>query len=392
MTNQISFTEPALCHYNHDLKRSWFVYFDVTNHVTGVTIRKQFRGGINYWPDKTNRLKDGNALVKMWKEKLHRGLYNPFKQVGDTPTATIELPKNITEAMDWVYELKKASLKEKSVEGYRDIKKRFLEWCKKNRYDILPLYAFKNVFAQAYCDYLILERKYCGKTHNNHLSVMRLFFNVMKKRWPQLVKENPFVGIDMLPEDIGGNTAYSAGEKETLIEYFKEHNKRMYYAVQFLFHCFIRKTELSKLKVGDIDWENGTITINSDSAKNRNQDSVTIPEGLFPILFEMGLDLAPKHFYIFGYGLQTVDQKINKADNFSDLHMRLKAKAGLPKNDGKSFYSWKHTGVVSYWSVIKDPYYMMRQLRHSDLKTTMIYMKSLGLMPNDAFKNARVIL
>lgn len=390
MSDQISFTAPMLCHYDYDLKKSWFVYFDITNDVTSVTLRKQFRGGINYWPDKLNRLKEGNALVKMWREKLRLAMYNPF---GTTPgVANREHPKNIGDAVDRVFALKKASLKAKSVMGYSDISNRFKFWCGINRFSIIPVYGFNHDMAQAYCDHLLLERKVSGKTHNNHLNVMKAFFNVMKKRWPALVKENPFCNIDMLPTDVGGNVAYSAKERTTLIDYFKKNDKRVYYAIQFMFHCFIRKTELTYLKVGDINWETGTITINSYAAKSRIQDSVTIPEGLMPILYEMGLDMAPKNFFIFGYAMNTVAERINKPDNISDAHMRGKLKAGFKKNDGKSFYSWKHSGVVSYWGVIKDPYYMMRQLRHSDLKVTMVYMKSLGLMPNEAFKNARVIL
>jgi len=390
MTNQISFTEPALCHYNHDISKSWFIYFDITNVATGEKIRKQVRADINKSKDKKGRLAAANALISAWTNLINSGLFNPFEK--DSESGGMDLPKNVLEAVDKIFDLKSASLKSESIRSYGDISKRFKAWCKTKHLHTIPLYAFNHTMAQGYCDYLLLERKYSGKTHNNHLNIMRGFFSLMKKRWPALVKENPFKEIEMLPTDIGGNLAYTAKEREVLINYFKEHKKRVYYAIQFMFHGFIRKTELTYLRVGDIDWENGTITINSKAAKNRNQDSITIPEGLFPILYEMGLDMAPKHFYIFGHLMETSEKKISSQNRISTAHMVGKKKAGLPENDGKSFYSWKHTGVVSYWSVIKDPYYMMRQLRHSDLKTTMIYMKSLGLMPNDAFKNARVIL
>ncbi len=49
MSKTISFTEPVLCTYDDNLSKSWFVYFDVTNDLTGDTTRKQFRGGINFF-------------------------------------------------------------------------------------------------------------------------------------------------------------------------------------------------------------------------------------------------------------------------------------------------------------------------------------------------------
>ena len=69
-SERFSWTEPMLCHYNHDLKRSWFVHFNYTDHLTGVTKRIQFRGYINKIKNKEERLKQGNALRLYWKKRL----------------------------------------------------------------------------------------------------------------------------------------------------------------------------------------------------------------------------------------------------------------------------------------------------------------------------------
>jgi hypothetical protein len=46
-SERFSWKEPALCHYNLDLDKSWFAYFDYSDLLTGRIIRKQFRGQIN---------------------------------------------------------------------------------------------------------------------------------------------------------------------------------------------------------------------------------------------------------------------------------------------------------------------------------------------------------
>ena len=205
-----------------------------------------------------------------------------------------------------------------------------------------------------------------------------------------MLPKHPFKGISQLPEQGGNNLAYSEPERLKVIDYLKANDRRMYYAVSFLFHGFIRKTELTTIKVGDIDFENKTIRINSGAAKNRTQESVTITEGLLQVITEMGLDLAPAGHFIFGHQMMTVEKKINKPDNISDRYLEIKKEIGFVAGDGKTFYAWKHTGVVAYWNALKDPYAIMRQCRHRDLKTTLVYLKSLGLNPNFQFRDAMV--
>jgi integrase len=389
MTHTVTYTDPELCTYHGDVSQPWFVYFTITCTLTGAVKRPQFRGGINYWHTKEDRLREGNALRKMWKKKLEAGQYNPFSKGKASP---VLIPDTIQAAVVKVLDLKKTALKKKSIRNYTDITNMFIKWLEDNSFHNLKLYQYTNQMAQAYLDYLIIERKYSGKSHNNQLGILKAFFNVMCAPGRKWMTDNPFKGIAELPEDVGNNQAYTDSEAKALIAYFKKQDRRMYYAVNFTYHAFIRKTELCELTVGQIDWDNLTIRMNSAETKNRIQDSVTISEGLLAVLREMGLDMAPKYFYIFGKGMQTCDEKCTRPDDVSDRHLVLRKASGLWADDGKAYYSWKHSGVVAYWKVVKDIYYMMRQLRHHDMKVTMVYLKSLGLMPNEAFRSATISL
>jgi integrase len=389
MNKDLTWTEPELCTYEGDTSKPWFVYFDITDQVTGETLRKQFRGGINYWPGKEDRLREGNALLKMWRKKLESGQYNPFAKKG---IPVVQAPDNISDAIKKIVDIKLKAVKKSSRKSYTTISNMFIEWLEENKLNKLRLYQFSNQHAQAYLDYLLTDKGYNGTTHNNQRSTLHAIFNEIKKRWKALMPENPFSGIPELKTDVGKNLAYTEDEKNKLIDYFKLNDSRMYYAVNFIYHAYIRKTELCELQVGQIDWENMTIRLNSGEVKNRIQDSVTITEGLHKVLLEMGLDMAPKNFYIFGKNMLTCAEKCTRPDDISERHRALKKAAGMPVDDGKAFYSWKHTGVVAYWKVVKDIYYMMRQLRHHDMKVTMVYLKSLGLMPNEAFRSAKISL
>lgn len=377
------YTDPKLADYGGNLSKSWFVWFDISDPDTGQSARKQYRGGINYHKDAAARKREGKALVAYWRKRLGSGTYNPFKQA-------VNAPGTVCEAIKFVVDLKLKTLKKTSRTSYRTISAMFVKWLKDQRLDNLKLYSLTRDHAQSYLDHLIMDKGYNSTTHNSQRSVLHAIFGAVQTRWKNLMPENPFK-ISLLPQDIGKNLAYNDSEKKTLITYFKAHAKRMYYAVNFIYHAYLRKTELCELTVGHIDWESGTIRIDSSGAKNRKQESVTISDGLMIILLEMGLDMAPKEYYIFGRGLETCPNKCLRPNDLTDRHRELKLKSGLP-DDGKGYYSWKHTGVIDYFKEIKDIYAVMRQCRHSDLKTTMIYLKSLGLNPNTEFRKAQIYL
>lgn len=62
---------------------------------------------------------------------------------------------------------------------------------------------------------------------------------------------------------------------------------------------------------------------------------------------------------------------------------------GLGIDTEKGLYSWKHSGACAAYQVLNgDMYSLMRQLRHSELTTTQIYLKSLGLVDNAAIRKA----
>ena len=398
--SHISYTEPLLLPHSEDMTTAWFVYFEITNELTGDTARKQFRGGINYYKTKDERRRVGNALKKFWSERLRDGLYNPF---GNSSTPIDAPPKTIAEAIQAVMVIKKKSLKPKSYRGYHDSANLLLRWINERKLTNMRTRDFNNKVAQAFMDETLGAKNYAGKTYNNHVALLHAIFALMCEENRQWMPKNPFAGMRTLPEDIGKYTAYTDEERKQLADYFFRNDIRMYYAINFVFHTFIRRTELTELQVSQVRWDNDVIKVNASETKNRTQDSVTVTKGLREIMLSMSLENAPAHYYIFGKHLLTTESKCNRPDWISDRHKDLKnamideMKAkGIPctlrKDDDKTFYSWKHTGVIAYYNATKDVYAIMRQCRHHDISVTMLYLRALGLMPNIPIYNADVTL
>ncbi len=373
MSGKKRYTEPVLYTYNFDLKKAWFVAFRYTDLETGKAKQYQFRGEINKQTTKKERILEANALIFVLEEMLEKG-WNPQTKI----TEHQETPKHtLIEALEFLIELRKNTIKKESTRTYTDVVKVFTKFLLAKGLSKIQPYQYTTSLAREYLD-AGLTKGYSATTHNKHLSMLITMFNLMVDR--DYLKVNPFKGIKSLRRDIGKNIAYTQLEKQELATLLKNQNQRLLLFVQFMYYCFLRRTEIYRLRVKDINVDEKTILIAFGSGKNRKQEGVSIPPAFIKDLEQLKLNLENPDHYVFSRGLNYGYELMKKADRISDLHRKYLRSLNISKE--KTIYSWKHTGVIDLYKEIKDPYSLMRQLRHYDLQTTMIYLKSLGLQPN----------
>ncbi len=375
----VEHTEPKIAHYGHDMARNdWYVHFRAVNPVTGK--QKQFRvkKGINKFKTRSERIKKAVALRKAYSVLLDKEDYNPFTKRSDVIN-DISLPDLLQSMLD----IKKSTLKPKSIRTYQDIINIFSGWLSSKGWLLMPPIKFSKLDAIAYLDYLLQVRHYGGKSHNQHLGSLKTMFNALAERGH--IKANPFTGIKKLQESEGSHIPYSEDEKTKLLDYLKVKNKRLYYAVCFIYFCYIRRPELQQLKVRDIDLVNHSVIIHPYSAKVKRSRCITIPTAFEAVLREMKIDSCDPEHFIFGYKLQTCAKMINKPDAFSEAMARVNKKFGIK---GKGFYTWKHTGVCALYIKTHDLYLCMAQAGHSDPKMTLRYLRSMGLSVNENIRKA----
>lgn len=379
MLQQKQFTEPKISPESHDMSVDWYVWFRFFHE--GKWWQKRYKAGINHFKTLKERLSEANSLKRVLKEQLAEG-WNPVTEV---KVAQVVKIYTIKDSFDHILKVKSKTLRPKSCYAYTYISKLFLGWCEDRYLLDAPLSAFTNKMAQEYMDYLTMQKSYEGRTFNDHLIVLRTLFNCFIKR--EAISKNPFKAVDWKPENVGRNLAFLQDEEEKLKDYLYKFEKRLYYFTQIMYYCFIRRTEMVAMKIKHIDLKNGTITIPAQSSKNKSQESVVIPRGLEPILLEMELYKYNSEDYLFGRKLQTGSVKFKNPNHITSKHSEIARRLNIDTEKG--LYSWKHTGVCkAYYATGKDIYSVMRQLRHRDINTTMIYLKSLGLIQNDVFKNA----
>jgi len=364
------YTIPKLCDYNGDLSKSWFVYFRY--ETNGIRKLFRYKMGINRYNTKRERLDEGGIIIASLIERLESG-WNPA-------TKKVESQINITisDAFDEILEIKKAYITKESFRTYNNQVSLFKKWLVKNELDKIFTQNITSDDVRKYCDYLLKVRKYSGKTYNGHLTFLRTFFNEIVER--KYMSVSPVDGFKMVRQETGKNTTYSK-EEEKRFEVIKKENPNFYLATRFIKYCFIRRIELIKMQVKHINWNNKTIVIPSENGKSRFQDSVTIPKTLENMIEKSGLLELDPETYLFTKDFKPSVIKLNRGDDLTDYQREVNNRLEIKKEC--TFYSWKHTGVVELYNLTKDPYIVMRQCRHTDIKMTMIYLRSLGCGVNE---------
>jgi len=367
-----SYTIPKLNSCKGDLSKSWYVYFVFTEGKNKKQFR--FKTGINYFHTKKERELEGKNVIDNLLTNLKNG-WNPF--TNEVKEERINI--TVSQAFDEILSIKKAYITTRSYKTYFEQTRLFKTFLKTKHLDKVFIHNFTNLQARMYFDWLLKDKGYCGKTHNNHFACLRTFFNALLER--DVIQVSPLKGIKQVKQESGLNTTYSSLEQTKIEKYLLKNNKPFFYVTRFIKFCFLRRSELSGLKVKHINWINKTIIIPSDSSKSRKNDSVTIPKTLEGFISEMGiLDLDPE-LYIFGKLFIPSFTRLNREDDFTKYQQAINKT--LEINIRSSFYSWKHTGVVELYGLTKDPYTVMRQCRHTDVGTTMIYLRALGCGVNE---------
>ena len=365
-----NYTTPKLC--GDDLSKDWFVYFYYTDQLSGKKKLFRYKMGINRLKTKKERNARASAIISALSIKLESGWSPITKKIENSQN------KTVSEALDEIFEIKSAYLTKESIRTYGNQIDLFKRWLVQEGLDHLYTQNFNSDHVRKYCDWMLGVKKYSGKTYNGHIATLRTFFSEMVDR--KYMESTPMKGFKFVRQETGKNITFSKSD-ELKFEKVRKSDRDFYLATRFVRYCFLRRTELSKLQVKHLNWNNKTITIPSESAKSRVQDSVTIPKTLEKLIDVAGILKLDPEMYLFGKHFEPSLKRLKRLDDFSDRQRRINEKLGI--NAACTFYAWKHTGVVELYNLTKDPYVVMRQCRHTDIKMTMIYLRSLGCGVNE---------
>jgi integrase/recombinase XerD len=356
-TKKMNYKPPKLDDGKGDIKKRWHVYYSFKNPENGKFIR--FQVFIS------SKLKTKTARHVKAKEIIDN--LNSWLQQGGSPFDTELKLKNIYEAIEYVAQIKESMARKRTIQSYSSLIERFKTWLQSNNYAQLSAMGFNYSMAIAFMDYLKFS-KIGNRTYNNYLGYMRIFFNLLRRR--EIILNNPFEKIEMQPITKPAITAFTIEERLLITEKLPAYNKELWLVSQFIYYCFIRVTELTRLQISDINLLKNEITLRPGVSKNRKQAVIIIPAQFSEILATYNIYQWPGNYFLFSRKLKpgTIQITHNRIDEIWLKFAKL-------YNIGKHIYDMKHTGVGVLLESGVDIRDIQLQLRHHSLEITQIYLE-----------------
>ena len=260
--------------------------------------------------------------------------------------------------------------------------KLFQKWAEEKYGRTIYVDEVDRLLIQDYEMHILTELGNDGKTFNNKTEYLRNFFKVAKENnWYK--GKNPLDKTVSQKKGYGSkNIPYTQEQIDKMKPFILENDPYLWNIICFIYYAFMRVSEIKKLRIRDIDLEENIIWVHDDTAKSKTRDSIPIAPGLRKIIDNMNLDKYDPSMHVIGSYKKPSD--IMMGENYVTKHfLKVKQKFGLDKNSDYTVYGFKHTGAVRLYKKTKDIILLRNMCRHSNVSTTEIYLKSLGLLHNE---------
>ena len=301
-------------------------------------------------------------VVKAITEKLLSG-WNPWceSQSGRSFTPLTDI---IVKYIEYV----ERTGRKKTIQNYTSKVKILLEFNNQRAVPITYAYQYDKAFIIDFLDWILLDRDAGPRTRNNYKGWCSAFGDFMVQR--KYLEKNPAEGIAKLPEQPKLREPLTQQMMRSMERYLRETDPHFMLATLMEYYTFIRPTELSNLRIQDIDIKEQRVFISHEYSKNKRDGFVGINEILIRLMIDLGIFKHPGDWYIFGRKFQPSKEKAG-ADQFNKRWVKMRKE--LKWGSEYQFYSLKDTGIRDLANaagivIARD------QARHTDISTTNKYL------------------
>ncbi len=350
--------KPAELRKNKDWLIVYYAKIPASNEL------KRFRVRVPKISPLRERTQYAKKMVEIINNKLQQG-WSPF----------YEAENNNYKPIDDVFSIYFLLIEKEIADGvkridtlrsYKSFHTVFMNFLNK-KHSLKLLVEIDTQVVNTFLDYIYLERKVSPITYNNYLQFLSTFFSwcVQKGYLPK----NPAENFKNKPKPPKKRTVLTSEVKENLKNYGKE-NKEYYILCMCIYYAFIRKTEITKIKVADVNLKMGYITVLGENAKNKKTENVTIPNALQPYLEDLLKNANPNDF-LFSHDNFKSGPKQLAPKKISDQWAKFRKQYNIPLQF--QFYSLKDTGITDLLNSGIPAIKVRDQARHHDLKITESY-------------------
>ncbi len=378
---------PPLWH-KYPRRRIRIKVYDNINRYTGEEREKIAQDTLDIWKYKLNVLKYnpfGDQLAKL--AQITEQKQELIQKIEDKKSRTIAQQRNLTplnKALDlWIESRKERTKNGNSVSTYRVTKTWLLKYFTAIGSEAIPVSQVSRLQVAEALMKAKNDRNWEGTTYNNEYGVLINFFNWLERE--EYIAQNPIRGkIEKMPESKHKHRWYDKETKDRVKKALLAANEMTVYRVmQFTYFIMIRsKTELMKLKAGDIDRTLKRTRFSADLSKENVEAFRDYEPEFDQVLDEMDFDAIPKNWYIFGKKGKPSPYSCHK-DLFADLWRPIRDTLGLSSD--YTIYGMKHTRIVHLLMKKVDGLDISYMARHEDTKSTKEYQRDYDITLNNVY-------
>lgn len=327
-----------------------------------------------------NRFKTDEYAEKLRKaveDQLLSG-YDPLRD----EKVKVEQKENALEwslniALDqYIERCKENGLRKKSLQSYGTMINFMKDHFIKNNALYKPVSSIRKEDIKSFMHQLKVKQGWTSNnTYNNYLGYVISIFNWFISE--DQIEKNPAKGLELKKTVVTKHKYYDDKTAAALKQKIGAANPYLLNFIEFIYYTATRpKSEARLLKCKNVLFDRKLLFVPGSISKNKRDEYIPMSEGLIDLLKSMGVDKAPPEYFIFSV------QKKPSEKPASQNHFALQFKPfkdALGLGEDYTIYAWKHVRAIHLASDGVDPYEIMKLFRHTDLSTTMIYLRDLGI-------------
>lgn len=337
----------------------WHIEYYILDPVSGKLQRKRFR---------LNELRNQCTSAAEFKQKANQVLQELTNKLvsGWSPQGEVQSGryyKSLFEALQSFLDLKSKELRPDTMRTYKGIVKLFKEWL---GHDIVCI-DFGRAHALDFMDYCYNVRKLSSTSYNNYLKVSRVIFSWLLDNL--YIKENPFSHIKKKRTDEKIRVVIPEPVRLQIARYFEERNMGYFFVCSLVFYSLIRPTEVTRLRVRDIDKENGIIYL-PDTATKCHRGRFTPIDPAILQRFVASIEGRDGAEYVFARSFNPGLAGLKKKQ-YLVMWERMRDDLHLPVE--YQLYSLRDSGIRAKLDSGMDPAIVMHAAGHHNLQETTKY-------------------
>ena len=335
------FSKPKIYHGgdSFDLSKRWYVYYEFRHPETDVMVRQTtIKANINRdYKTKRERFKYIRVLRDTVEEVLEEG-YSPY--------ASNEIVNEYSakSALEYALELKKATVKESTYNGYKKTVGVFIKYLKSRGLDVASI---KNINKKIIIDFLnqILKTS-SASNRNNYRQELSAIYSVLAEN--DYIEYNFFDQIKKLNTTPVRNKTYTQQTVDIIYKELEQSDPLLLLFIKFVSFNFLRPIEVARLKVEDIDLKNKSLTVR---AKNKVLKTKIIPDILINEIKKLKLVNASHLLFTpKGVGKWDVSETFRRRW-FGDRFLIIKKKLNI--GEDYTLYSFRHTFITKLYRELR---------------------------------------